>query len=346
MAWTRPTLSQLVARTEADFASRLTGAGTLLRRSMALVLSRTVAGAAHLLHGHLEFLGRQLFPDSSEAAYLVRQASVYGMAQLPPTYAHATATVTGSGTVVASTVLTRADGSEYRVDADVTVSGSGLVALTAAVEGSAGTLAPGDRLSFQSPVLGIDSTAIVVENTADGSDQETPDALRLRLIERIGTPAHGGSVADYVAWAKSVTGVTRVWVVPRGLGPGTVLVRFVRDDDASPIPDSGEVAAVQAVLDTNKPATATVTVAAPVAHAVNFTLSVVPNTAAVRAAAQAELMDAIRAQGAPGVTVLLSALRTAVGQADGLTDYTMTSPSADVVLAANAIPTMGTVTWA
>ena len=49
-----------------------------------------------------------------------------------------------------------------------------------------------------------------------------------------------GDNDDYVAWATEVPGVTRAWCSPNGMGAGTVVVRFVRDDDDDPIPDSGE----------------------------------------------------------------------------------------------------------
>jgi uncharacterized phage protein gp47/JayE len=83
---------------------------------------------------------------------------------------------------------------------------------------------------------------------ADGSDEESTDELRARLLARLQNPPHGGNATDYEAWAKEVSGVTRAWSYPLELGAGTVTVRFVRDDDASPIPDAGEVAAVQLTL--------------------------------------------------------------------------------------------------
>lgn len=348
MAFVRPTLPELVARIQLDFVSRLTLAGALLRRAVVLVLSRVVAGATHMLHGHLEFLGRQLFPDQSEDAYLVRQASLYGLAKNPATYAQATVDLTGTNgsTAPAGTLLIRADGVEYSTDADATIaSGVAAVAVTAVTAGANGTLTPGVSLAFESPVGGVDSAALVNTSTVDGSDQETTEELRVRVLARLADPPQGGTVADYLEWAKEVTGVTRVWVTPLELGPGTVVVRFARDLDASPIPDSGEVATVQTALDAKAPAHATVTAFAPVDHPIPFTLHIVPDSVKTRATVTAELKDLIIREGSPGGTLLLSHLRDTIGNSAGIADYTLTTPSADVVSTTNQLPSLGAITW-
>jgi len=348
MSFTRPTITELVTRVQADFVSRLNLVGAVLRRSMIYVLSRVIAGVAHMLHGHLEYLGRQLFPDQSDEANLVRQASLYGITKTPAGFATGTADITGTnGTVVpAGTILVNSAGDEYETDADVTIaSGIGTLALTSLLAGADYTLVAAQVLSFQSPIAGVDSTATVDASTVDGVDEETTEALRVRVLERLAAPAHGGTAADYVAWAKEVAGVTRVWVEEQGLGPGTVVVRFVRDGDVSPIPSGGEVTAVQTYLDTKRPAHATVTAHAPTDAPIAFTIAVVPDTVAVKAAVEAELNDLFLRLAEPGRTMLISEFRTAIGTAPGLTDYTLTTPAANVTHTTNQLPSKGTVTW-
>lgn len=349
MAFDRPTLGELVDRIQEDFISRLSLAGAVLRRSVVYALSRVLAGAAHMLHGHLEYLSRQLFLDTSDGEYLLRQASVYDLSPTAATFATGTVTVTGTnGTVIeAETVLLRSDGAEYTVDADVTISGgTATAAVTAELAGADGTLTAGVVLTFESPIAGANSTAAVASSTADGTDEETTEALRIRLRERLQEPPQGGAESDYLLWSKEVAGVTRVWVDGGGLGPGTVVVRFVRDNDVgSIIPSAGEVAVVQAYLDDRRPVTAAVTVAAPVETALDLTLAVEPDTTAVRGAVEAELEDLLLREAEPGATLLLSAIRTAIGTAAGLEDYTLTSPAADVTHTTGQLPVLGTITW-
>ncbi len=348
MAFERPALSDIITRVKADFVSRLELEGAVLRRSAVAVLARVVAGAAHMLHGHLDYVSRQIFPDLSDDANLVRQAALYGITKTAPTYATATVEFTGDdGEIIpAGSLLVRSDGAEYETDADGTIA-AGVVEIevTALVAGADGTLDVGTSLSLESPISGVTSTAEVIASTSDGTDQETTGALRVRLLARLADPVHGGTEADYVAWAKEVSGVTRVWVTPFELGPGTVVVRFARDNDASPIPDAGEVTVVQTAIDLVKPAHASVTVHAPTDAPVDFEISVTPDTVAVRSAVEAELEDLLLREAEPGGTVLLSTIRTAIGTATGVTDYSLTDPVADLTFTTNQLPSLGTITW-
>lgn len=350
MAFDRPTLPSLVDRIQADLVSRLEGSGAPLRRSMVAVLARVSAGAVHMLYGALDYLSRQLFADVADDAYLVRFASLYGLSKHPATFAAGYVTVTGgAGTEIPEgAILRRSDGVEYWVDAAVTLSGGAeSIHLAAVLAGAAGNADAGVELTFESPIATVDATATVdAGGLVNGADIEGTESLRTRLLERIRFAPQGGAESDYIDWALSVPGVTRVWVYPNQLGAGTVVVYFVRDDDAgSIIPSGGEVTTVQTYIDTVRPVTAAVTVAAPTAKTWNFTLAVVPNTTAVKDAVEAELTDLFRTSGEPGVTLPISAVRTAIGIASGLTDYTLTIPSADLTHSAGELPVLGTITW-
>ena len=91
------------------------------------------------------------------------------------------------------------------------------------------------------------SVATVIHLTG-GTDTETDEQLRARILHRIQNPPMGGAAADYVAWALAVPGVTRAWAAPEQ-GVGTITVRFLMDDlradnDGWPEPDD-----IQAVAD-------------------------------------------------------------------------------------------------
>ena len=353
MAFARPTLSELVDRIQQDLVSRLALAAPILRRAVVYVLARVQAGAAHMLHGHLEYLSRQVFADESDEPYLRRQAALApGGAMSPTPAAYATGNVTVTGTdgafIDAEVVLLRADGTEYSTNAEATIAaGTATVPVIASLAGQDGNCDAGTSLGFESPIAGVQATALVATGgLSGGADQEDLESFRARFLERLRLPPHGGSAADYVAWPKEIPGVTRAWCFPLELGAGTVVVRFVRDDDASLIPDAGEVASVQAHLDAVRPVTAAVTVQAPTAVPLDYTIHVLPDTSETRAAIEAELEDLLLRQAAPGGTLLLSQIRVAIGTAEGVVDFTVTVPASDVVHAAGEIPVMGTITWA
>lgn len=351
MAFTRPTLQELIERIEADMVSRLELPGSLLRRSLAKVIARVIAGAAHLLHGHLEFISKQIFPDVSEAEFLDRQASIYGINRKAATFATGDLTFSGvDGTEIPEgTVLQRADGTQYETTDDGTVaSGTATVPCTASLAGEDGNTDEGTEMSLTAPIEGITATATVASGGLDGgADEEEDEDLRTRLLERLQNPPQGGSATDYEQWALAVSGVTRAWVYSNYTGLGTVGVTFVLDDDESSIiPDSGKVTEVQDYIDARRPVTADVTVFAPIADTINFTISVTPNTTAVKAAVEEQLRDLIRRKGAPSSTIYLSEINEAVSLAEGEVDHEVTVPSGDVTVVSGHVPVMGTITWA
>lgn len=359
MAFERPTLSALITRIEGDFVSRLSLTNAVLSLAVVKILARVVAGAVHLLYGFLEYLAKQLFPDLSDDAYLVRQAALYGLSKNPVGYAKAIVVFRGAADTVvpAGTVVVRtSDSARYTTNVETQVDTTefgdlpdglyAVVEVTSELAGSDYELALTDELTLETPIDDIDAGyPVVVEVTDTGSDVETTEQLRTRLLERLADPPHGGNEADYIAWAKEVPGVTRVWVKPGFLGPGTVVVYFVRDGDPDPIPDSGEVDDVQAKLDEEAPVTADVTAFAPEDTPINFTITLTPDTTEVRAAVSASLEDLIISEGEPDGTLLLSAFNTAIGTTQGVEDYEITSPVANVTMNTNQVPSLGTITW-
>lgn len=348
MPYSRPSLPEIINRVRSDVISRL-AQDEVLRRSDAEVYARVVAGVTHALYGFVDWLSRQFIYDTAEDEILDRWASLWlTVPRKPAAPATGFANFTGSvGAVIPVGALLQAlDGVQYQTTAGTTLTGTtAVLAVEAVVPAAAGNRAAGQTLTLATPIAGIQPAAVATA-LSGGADQEGNDALRARLIARVQTPPHGGARSDYVAWALEVPGVTRAWCYPLELGPGTVTVRFMRDDDAgSAIPDAGEVAAVLAHIDPLHPVTAALTVVAPVAAPLAFTIAVTPNTAAVKAAVQAELDDLIRREAEPGGTLLLSRIRAAISAAAGESNYVMTVPAADVVSATGNITTLGVITW-
>ncbi len=351
----RPTLAELVTRIGADLRGRLEIDGPLLRRAMADVLSAVWGGAVHLLYGALDWTARQVFADTADRDQLLQIASLYKITPVAASFATGDVVATGAnGSVILAGAILRLDAATaYRVATGGTIAlGTAALPVVAVLAGVAGNLDAGASLSFESAIAGVTSTVLVdVGGIAGGVDEEGTEEVRDRLLLRLRRPPAGGAEQDYIAWALAVAGVTRAWVFPNELGLGTVVVRFVLDGDpVSIFPDAGEVAAVQAAIDARRPITAVATAAAPTALAVAFTIHLVPDTTDTRAAVTAELTDMLQRLAEPGDgagrgTILLSSIRTAIGIAEGVDDYTVTVPSANVIPGVGQLPTLGVITW-
>lgn len=349
MPFDRPSLSKLVRRGKADIGTRLPGADANLRGSPEEVLAIVLAGMTHGLHGHLKWLSKQVLADLADDDFLRRIGSIYGMEPTAAVAATGQVTISGVNTSVcpAGTVWQRGDGVLYDQDADATISsGTATISVTAQEAAADGNADVGTKLTLAAPVTGISSSATVSgSGLTGGSDVETTEAFRTRLLLRLRNPPKGGGPGDYVNWALEVSGVTRAWEYPLMNGLGTVGVRFVRDNDVSIIPDSGEVAAVQAYIDARAPVTADVQVLAPTAVPLAMTIELTPDTSDVRDAVEAELEDLLRRVAEPGATILLSQINEAISLASGETDHVLTVPAANVTHTANQIAVLGTITW-
>lgn len=322
---------------------------------MANVLGAVWGGTVHELYGYLSWLSLQLFAKTAERGFLLIIGALYGL--FPTAAAFASGDVTATGTdgtsILAGTILRLNAATSYRVTVgQVIAGGTATLPVVAVLAGEAGNQVATTGLSFESPIAGVFSLATVaVGGLTGGADEEGTEDFRTRVLERKRKPPEGGADQDYIAWAKLVSGVTRVWVYRQELGKGTVVVRFVRDLDPDIFPDPGEVAAVQAVIASKRPTTAEPTAAAPTALTIDFTLSITPDNADTRTAVEAELADVLRRFAAPGNAtgtlgkILLSKIRTAIDTSEGVTDYVLTVPPADVVPGVGELPVMGTVTW-
>jgi uncharacterized phage protein gp47/JayE len=249
--------------------------------------------------------------------------------------------------------LQTADGVQFVTDADSEVFGGVVtIPITAMQFGSSGNVVSGTIISMTSSIAGIDSEA-TIDSTDGGVDQESLDSLRARLESRLTTPPHGGTKKDYEDWAKSVAGVSNAYCFPLydydnnvSDQPGYVSVAIIEDNE----PASGAlVDQVQEYFDVVAPITAIVTAFAPDAQTINFSIAITPssgyNQSAVEASVEAVLRDLFFREAAPGATLPLSHIREAISRADGEFDFTMSTPSADIVSTKKQLPVVGTFTF-
>lgn len=348
MPLSRPTLKDLIERIATDIETRLPGADARLRRSNLTVLSAVEAAVAHGLYGYLQEIAKEAIPDTA-VDWLENWSGVWGVVRLSAVKATGAVTMTGNaGQVVpAGTLIQRSDGAQFSVLANTTLTGgTASVNVEAALAGQLGNTAASSSLLFVTPVAGVNAACVVTAGAiVNGTDTESDASLRARLLKRIQRPPQGGSVSDYENWSLEVAGVTRVWVRALFSGAGTVQIFFVRDKDATYIPDAGEIATLQAYIDARRPVTAVVTVAAPTDSPVNMTIALTPNTAEVQAAVTAELKDLFLREAEPGATILISHIREAISIAAGEANHVLSVPSADVTATTSQIRSLGTITW-
>ncbi|RJX32343.1 MAG: baseplate J/gp47 family protein [Oxalobacter sp.] len=365
MSYIQPTLPDLIGQAQADIESRLPGASARTRRSNLNVFARVMAALTKGLYGFMAWLYKQFFPHTADEEALRVQASLWlDKPYIAATYA--AGAVTASGTVAsvipAGSVVQSVTGVTYSVieDAEIDVAGEATVQVMADTPGIAGNLAAAAVLSLVLPIVGVNSSMTVAAGgIVGGTDDETIEALRERLIRRMQYTPMGGAWYDYLSWAYELPGVTRAWVYPKELNPGSVTLRIMRDADDDPFPSGALLAEAQAYISDRCNVTAEAVVVAPIADAINYTITLVPNTLAVRTAVENQLKNLHFTEASPGGvfidpdtrlqkeggTLLLSHIREAISQAAGEFDHVLHAPTEDINSATGRIPVLGEITW-
>jgi uncharacterized phage protein gp47/JayE len=362
MAFNRPTLQQIAERILSDFQSRITGAGSLLRRSFIRVVAKVYAGAIHLLYGFLTYIKDQIFATTADTNNLDAHGNEVGVIRTEAVKATGQGTATGTNGIAipANTELQSGEGLIYIVDTAVTIAGGiATLDLTAQLAGNDGNEDGGVELTFISPIANVNTiVTITTDGITGGIDEETDDDYRDRILARKRTPPHGGTEFDYENWTKEVSGVTRVWITSAYQGAGTVGVAFVRDNDTdSIIPSESEIATVRSYLISHTDPITGETTGIPVTaepglfmitvslYTVDFTIKIYPNTTTVQNSVTTRLEEFINAEGGPGQTLYYSRISEVISSAASEERHEIVTPVGDVTASTTQVHVLGTITW-
>lgn len=321
-------------------------------RGMIAATIRVMVMLVYELHLHLRWWGDQLFPDTAEAEYLERHASIWGVTRRPATRAIGYATVAGANgaTVPVDAVLVGAGGLLYTVTAGATiVAGTATITVRALDAGADGNAAADTRLSFQTDIDGLNPQEAVVDadGLTGGAAIESLASLLARLLAEIREPAHGGAQGDYPKWVQNTFAAARVRTLPNWVGEGTVGVCVAMGTTALPrAPTPAELAAMAAHLEGLRPVTAEVIMVAVDLLAVPITLAVDPDETRVRQAVNASILTHFAADADIGARLYRSRLSEAISAASGEYRHELSVPAADVVPTDIQLPVPGALTWA
>lgn len=319
MPWSTPSLRDVRKIVRDNIRGTLPGADANIPNSVLRVMSDVQGGVCHLTLQYIDWLALQLLPDTAETEWLDRHGFIWlvnadsSIGRKLATYAVGAVMFTGTPgtTVPLGTTLRSSDGIEYETIEEAAVgSGPTEVQVRALDPGVIGNREFGTALQVVTPPIGVVGSVDVVSLTG-GTDEESDDDLRARVLLRIRQPPMGGDATDYVQWALAVPGVTRAWSAPLEMGIGTVTVRFMMDDlraSGGGFPLQEDIDAVTAYLDTVRPvAVKDFFVVAPIPQPVDLTISALSDdTEKVRAAIEVAMKEMFLDRGEPGQPIYRS----------------------------------------
>ena len=363
--YTIRSLAQLAAEATGAFVQSVQGTATRLWPNVWRVEGKVLALIGFEMEQRRAWLVRRLFASTAERVWLIRHGFELGLQPEPASTAMGTATAAAApGTVVPIGLqYARGDGVTYTTVANATAAGNSVsIALEADVAAVAGDAAAGTILTLVNPddaPVGL-ATTCTVDAASDGNglsggtDEESTESFRARVLYRKRNPPQGGSIPDYVEWVlAAVPTATAVYVDSFQNDSRSVWVQFTVSDQPNGIPTAGQVAAAQAYLDDpiRRPITARVFVSAPVPQTVDVVIGgLSPDTADIRAAVVAEIQATFidRARpGQPSASFVFSAswIDEAVSRATGEDRHRRVAPAADLTFTAGNLPVFGSLSF-
>ncbi|NCC67987.1 MAG: baseplate J/gp47 family protein [Clostridia bacterium] len=177
-----------------------------------------------------------------------------------------------------------------------------------------------------------------------GADEETDDNLRARIFASYASLPNGSNSAYYEQAALDTDGVAAVAVRPceRGLGTVDIII-----SGADGLPSQSLIDTLQDKLDEQREICVDIDVLSPTAVTVNISVQVEIADGFDKDDTLAAVEDAIGALfdgKLLGKNVLLAKLGSVIFAVEGVENYVITLPTADVAVSATQLPVAGTVT--
>ena len=169
--------------------------------------------------------------DTATGADLYRLAGFYGLSLKPAGGSSGFITFSASNTVaiVQGTQLIDGTGLKYQVAAGGTYANGASIPITSVDTGTGTNLATGSSLRWVSaPAFSAPTALVASPGLSGGSNAETDDQLRARVLSRLQNPPGGGNWSQFAQLAmNSSTQVQQAFVYPVYNGPSTVQVCVV-----------------------------------------------------------------------------------------------------------------------
>lgn len=351
MAYIKPTLSELTKKCREYFNTHLPNVDSFLFPSFVFVMCKVFALIVYPLYIFLDYYLKQTFVHLADDDNLLKHGVERGLSRALPTKAKGFVTVisTAGQAINAGSFISRSDGLRYVFDTSIVTTGNNILPITAEFTGSAynGVSGLSMTLALSNPLI----TSITVTSNAltGGSDTESTENFRKRVLENIRSLRISGTretVTNQIKNGKN--GVTRVFFdYPTSID---YQVYFMMDDTyPDGLPLAGDVSEVQTIIDDIEVGLHPIAIA-PTLQDINIIVEIsVAFTEAQKNAVILELEDYLTLESTLSTStkpfyVSKEGLDQCLARGLGTTSFTMTSPTTNVLIAVGKLPKLGNLT--
>ena len=312
---------------------------------------RALAHELGTLWTHAEWLRRQCFPQTADREALEYHAQIRGLERGSAVAATGiirfeAASPPSEAIAVRSGIICLAPGEvEFKTVGEGIIPPGALyceVAAEAVNAGASGNV-PADRVIYMlNPPVGI-TACRNPQAFAGGVDAEADGELRERILGSYRRLPNGANTAYYESQALGVDGVCAVSVLPKRRGIGTVDV-IISTDGGLPAPELVE--RVQATLSSQREICVSILTAAPEQKNIAVQAAVLAaegyGSGDVKSRVRQAVQDYFNGR-LLGRDVLLAELGSVIYGVEGVLNYRIVSPAADVAVERDELPVLQSV---
>ena len=341
------TVEELYAEMQADFTAR-TGMEVAQGADLSARLY-AVAAQIYALYAQAEWVSKQCFPQTAAGEYLDYHAELRALERKQAEYARGVVRFYGDGageedrTIPAGTVcMTQGYVRFSTLEDGVLVAGETYVDIPVQAEqaGSASNVAPGSvRLMATTPVgvTGCSNPTAM----AGGSDRESDEQLRERILSSFARLPNGANCAYYEEAAKSFEQVVAAVALPKKRGVGTVDVVVATQ---SGVPEKALLDDIRRQIEKIREIAVDVAVVAPERVMVDVSVQIAAQDFEVVAPLVEQAVRGHFDGGLLGEHVLRAQLGNLIYSVAGVENYTLQQPAGDVAVEADQLPVLGRLT--
>lgn len=304
-----------------------------------------VAEQIYNLQNNISDLEQNAFAITAVGEYLDRKAAEQGITRKQATFAKGTVRISGDvGAVIQQNAKVAANDVLFAIDEETVIPDCGYadVSATCTIAGSAGNAAVGQINRFPVTLPKLTDVTNITAFTG-GYDEESDSKLLERYLEKVSRPNVSGNKYHYIQWAKEISGVGDVQVIPIWNGAGTVKV-VITDTDNQPATDE-LITAVAQHIENLRPIGAKVTVASAVPLKINISVKLVTSKNVqeeIESAVTAYLSDiAVKKS-----YISYAKIGSIILAVDGVEDYSnlkINNGTANITIADGTVPVLGGV---
>lgn len=308
-----------------------------------------VAEQIYNLQGKIEDLSTNTFALTAIGEYLERKVAEQGLTRRAGTYAKGTVRISGSrGEIVLKGSKIAADNILFSIDEIVTIPEAGFidVGATCITVGSAGNVKIGEINRFPVTLPGLTAVENITEFTGGYPPESDIDLLE-RYIEKVSHPTASGNIYHYIEWAKEVSGVGEVRVIPLWNGNGTVKVVIV-DSENRPA-SNNLINEVKAHIEENRPIGAKVTVVSATALNIDISATLITDGSdGIQSAVEESIKGYLTNEALKKSYVSFAKIGSFILSVAGVEDYTglkINNGTANISIADGAVPVLRSVVF-